>query len=177
MRRHSQGKTESEKLALGCAFDLHFRCFGGIHVVTAKLHSQGEKNMTTLMPGEKVAAAAPAKGKKGKRAKKAAAAPRRAHVAPSKGKSALKATLAKNAPQGRVLADAPKAARPGSKTAKILDLLKRPGGVTSQQLIKATGWLPHSVRGFLSGTVGKKMGLTVTSIKGDDAARTYSVEA
>jgi hypothetical protein len=68
-------------------------------------------------------------------------------------------------------------ARPGSKTAKILDLLTRPGGVTSQQLIKATGWLPHSVRGFLSGTVSKKMGLTVTSTKGDDGARTYSVEA
>jgi hypothetical protein len=94
-----------------------------IHVVTAKLHSQGEKTMTTLMPEEKVAAPASAKGKKGKRAKKAAAAPRRAHVAPAKGKSARKATPAKKAPKGRVLADAPKTARPGSKTAKILDLL------------------------------------------------------
>jgi hypothetical protein len=42
----------------------------------------------------------------------------------------------------------PKVARDGSKTAKILDLLKRPGGVTSKDLMKATGWLPHSVRGF-----------------------------
>ena len=68
-------------------------------------------------------------------------------------------------------------ARDGSKTAKILDLLKRPGGATSKELIKATGWLPHSVRGFLSGTVGKKMGLTVTSTKNDeDGERTYSVE-
>jgi hypothetical protein len=148
-----------------------------IHVVTAKLHSQGEKNMTTLMPEEKAAPAVPAKRKKGKRAKKAAAAPRRAHVVPTQGKSSRKATPAKKAPKGRVPADAPKTARPGSKTAKILDLLKRPGGVTSQQLIKATGWLPHSVRGFLSGTVGKKMGLIVTSTKGDDGARTYSVEA
>ena len=133
--------------------------------------------MTTLMPEEKVAAAAPAKGNKGKRAKKAAAAPRRANVAPTKGKSARKATPAKKAPKGRVPADAPKTARPGTKATKILDLLKRPGGVTSQQLIKATGWLPHSVRGFLSGTVSKKMGLTVTSTKDDDGARTYSVEA
>ena len=46
----------------------------------------------------------------------------------------------------------------------------------SKELMKATGWLPHSVRGFLSGTVGKKMGLTVTSTKGEDGERTYSIE-
>ena len=71
----------------------------------------------------------------------------------------------------------PKVARDGSKTAKILDLLKRPGGATSKDLMKATGWLPHSVRGFLSGTVRKKLGLTVTSTKGENGERTYSVEA
>ena len=42
--------------------------------------------------------------------------------------------------------------------------------------MKATGWLAHSVRGFLSGTVGKKMGLRVTSAKGEDGTRTYSVK-
>lgn len=40
---------------------------------------------------------------------------------------------------------------------------------------KATGWQPHSVRGFLSGVIRKKMGLTVTSRKGDDGERRYSV--
>jgi hypothetical protein len=146
-------------------------------VVTAKLHSQGEKTMTTLMPEEKVAAAAPAKGKKGKRAQKAAAAPRRAHVAPAKGKSSRKATPAKKAPKGHTRPNASKPVRAGSKTAKVLDLLQRPGGVTSKELIKATGWLPHSVRGFLSGTVSKKMGLMLNSGKGDDGERIYSVEA
>ena len=67
-------------------------------------------------------------------------------------------------------------ARDGSKTAQILDLLKRPGGVTAKELMKATGWQAHSVRGFLSGTVGKKMGLTVTSTKGEDGERTYRVK-
>jgi hypothetical protein len=43
--------------------------------------------------------------------------------------------------------------------------------------MKATGWQPHSVRGFLSGTVRKKMGLTLTSTKSDDGERTYSVKA
>jgi hypothetical protein len=42
-----------------------------------------------------------------------------------------------------------KVARGGSKTARILDLLKRPGGATSKELMKATGWSLHSVRGWL----------------------------
>jgi hypothetical protein len=133
--------------------------------------------MTTLMPEEKVAAAAPAKAKKGKRAQKATVAPRRAHVQPAKGKSSRTATPAKKAPKGHTKSNASKPVREGSKTAKVLDLLQRPGGVTSKELIKATGWLPHSVRGFLSGTVSKKMGLTLTSCKDEEGQRIYSLEA
>ena len=67
--------------------------------------------------------------------------------------------------------------RSGSKTAKILDLLKRPGGASAAELLKATGWQPHSLRGFLSGTIGKKMGLALTSAKGEDGERVYSLKA
>jgi Protein of unknown function (DUF3489) len=42
--------------------------------------------------------------------------------------------------------------------------------------MKVTGWQSHSVRGFLSGTIGKKMGLSVTSTKGEDSERTYSIK-
>jgi len=59
----------------------------------------------------------------------------------------------------------------------VLDLLKRPSGATMKELMKATGWQPHSVRGFISGTVGKKMGLSVESTKGEDGERTYSIKA
>ena len=68
-------------------------------------------------------------------------------------------------------------ARHGSKAAKILELLKRPGGATVKELQKAAGWQPHSVRGFLSGTVRKKLGLAITSTKGEDRERSYSVKA
>jgi len=109
-----------------------------------------------------------------KATKKATRTPRGAHSAPNKGKSGKKATPAKKTPK-RAKKEA--GARDGSKAAKILELLQRPGGATSKELQKATGWQPHSVRGFLSGTIGKKMGLTVVSTKGEDGERSYSVKA
>jgi uncharacterized protein DUF3489 len=68
-------------------------------------------------------------------------------------------------------------ARKGSKTAKILGLVKRPGGAALKELTKATGWQAHSVRGFLSGVLTKKMGLKVRSVKGASGERRYSVKA
>ena len=88
--------------------------------------------------------------------KTAGVAKRGAHVAPKKGKAGKKATAAKKAPKGEKKGGA---ARDGSKAAKILELLKRPGGATSKELMKATGWQPHSVRGFLSGTIGRRWAL------------------
>ncbi len=128
--------------------------------------------MTSMTAEEAATALAPAAIEKAKPTKKARVAPQGAHVAKKKGKAAKKAIPAKKAPGG---AKKPKAAREGSKTNQVLDLLKRPGGVTSKELMKATGWQPHSVRGFLSGTIGKKMGLTVTSMKGEDGERIYSI--
>jgi Protein of unknown function (DUF3489) len=134
--------------------------------------------MNTL-PEETRTAQAAAAVEKAKTGKKAARAPRRAPVATAKAKSGKKASPVKKAPKGGKKGEVSKtqAGRDGSKTVRILDLLKRPGGVTAKELMKATGWQPHSVRGFLSGTVGKKMGLTVTSTKSEDGERTYSVKA
>ena len=112
-----------------------------------------------------------------KATKKASGGARRAHVAPKKPKSGKKASPAKKATKARKGEKKGDSARDGSKTAKVLDLLKRPGGVSAKELGKATGWQPHSIRGFLSGTVGKKMGLTVVSTKGEDGERSYSVKA
>ena len=54
-------------------------------------------------------------------------------------------------------------------------LLQRKGGATLTQIVKATGWQAHSVRGFISGALGKKMGLTVESAKREDGERVYSL--
>lgn len=129
---------------------------------------------------ETAATTAETETKPTKATKKATGSQRRAHVAPKKGKAGKKAVPTKKAPKGAKKAKGAKAgagARDGSKTAAILDLLKRAGGVTAKELMVATGWQPHSVRGFLSGTVGKKMGLTVVSTKAEHGERTYSIEA
>ena len=99
------------------------------------------------------------------------------HVASSKRASATRATKAnKGAMSGKSQKKAARA-RQGSKTAKFLDLLKRSGGASGADLMKATGWQAHSVRGFISGVLGKKMGLTVTSTKVEDGERSYSLKS
>jgi hypothetical protein len=64
-------------------------------------------------------------------------------------------------------------AREGSKKAEILALIERPKGATLAEIQKATGWQAHSVRGFISGTLGKKMGLPVESARREDGQRVY----
>ena len=88
-----------------------------------------------------------------------------AHKATPAKKRAKAAPKAMNAKADRV--------RPGSKTAKVLELVKRSGGATLKHLMKATGWQAHSVRGFVSGTLGKKMGLKIESRKTNDGERVY----
>jgi hypothetical protein len=134
--------------------------------------------MTTSITEETGTAPATATGDQPKPTKKGSGAKRARHVAPAKGKSARKASPAKKAPKGAKKASSPKAgkAREGSKTAEILDLLKLSGGATFAEIMKATGWQAHSVRGFISGTLRKKLGLAVTSTKGEDGERSYSVK-
>ena len=105
-------------------------------------------------------------------ATKARVAQRRPAGASQKAKSAQKAGPSKKAAKNR---QADGTARRGSKTEKILELLKRPSGATLKEIVKATAWQPHSVRGFLSGTLRKKLGIRVRSSKQDDAERCYRI--
>jgi Protein of unknown function (DUF3489) len=113
--------------------------------------------MTTSIPQEQTEKNVP------RAKKKVGVAKRRANVATPKAKAARKAAPANK----------PATARHGSKTAKILELLKRPTGVTLKELMKATTWQAHSVCGFLSGTVIKRMGIPVESSLSADSERVY----
>jgi hypothetical protein len=95
------------------------------------------------------------------------------HAAPAAPKKAKATKEAK--PKGD--ATAPKGAREGSKKAIVLDMLRRPEGATLADIQSATGWMAHSVRGFISGALGKKMGLTVESFKTPEGARGYRTAA
>ena len=67
-----------------------------------------------------------------------------------RGKTAKPAKKQKAAKAGKK-----RTAREGSKQAQVLDMLRRKCGCTLPEIMKATGWQAHTVRGFISGTVGK----------------------
>jgi hypothetical protein len=90
-------------------------------------------------------------------------APQTARVAPKRAKG-------KQAPE--VKEEAP-TTRDGSKKAAVLELLRRPEGATLEEIMTATNWQAHTVRSFISHALGKKMGLAVESVRGEDKVRTY----
>ena len=111
---------------------------------------------TNEKPTAKKSTAKTAKSKKS--AKPSVAKPKKA------AKPAKKAAKAE-----RTKSSAPRAE---SKGATILALIARPKGATLGELIKATSWQKHSLRGFLS-TASKKHGLTIESTKNESGERVY----
>ena len=125
-------------------------------------------------------------------------AERSARVAPEKTSPRKGATRKKGAPKGqktakgaKAKAAAPKkeakaskktgkpernasAPRAASKGAKILEMIGRARGATLAEIMKATEWQAHSVRGFIS-TAGKKQGIKIESAKSEAGERTYKI--
>jgi len=64
--------------------------------------------------------------------------------------------------------------RSGTKQSTAIEMLRSPGGTTIAALTKATGWQPHSVRGFLAGVVRKRLKLRLESAV-VDGVRSYRV--
>jgi hypothetical protein len=63
-----------------------------------------------------------------------------------------------------------------SKQAAVIAMLRRPEGATVDEVASATGWQRHTVRGVFSGTLKKKLGLTLASAK-EERGRVYRIDA
>jgi Protein of unknown function (DUF3489) len=64
-----------------------------------------------------------------------------------------------------------------TKQERVLTLLSQPEGASIEEMMQATDWQQHSVRGFLAGTVKKKLGFSLTSLKPDGGTRRYRIDA
>ena len=123
----------------------------------------------------------------------AAVAEQGVHVAPAKAASKKAATQKKGAPKGQKTAKGAKsktegkakktakkterktaAPRAESKGARILDMIARAKGATLAEIMKATDWQAHSVRGFIS-TAAKKHKVNIDSSKNEAGERVYKI--
>jgi len=74
-----------------------------------------------------------------------------------------------------VPAPKPLTQRAGTKQAMLISMLQAPEGTTMETIMAATGWQAHTVRGAISGALGKKLGLVVTSVKEEARGRVYRI--
>jgi hypothetical protein len=67
--------------------------------------------------------------------------------------------------------------RPGSKLAQVIALLESADGATIAEIMTATSWQQHTVRGALAGSITKKLGRTLSSEKVEGRGRVYRIAA
>ena len=135
---------------------------------TAAVADQGAQTAPKATSKKKATKATkPAKKESKKASKRAAAKPAPKPAAKKEAKPA-----SKKASKPEKDAAVP---REFSKKAIVLDLMRRKDGATMAEIAKATDWQNHSIRGFISGNLTKKMGLTVESTKNEAGERTYRI--
>ena len=91
-------------------------------------------------------------------------------------KSVPAKTPTKSRTQSAKSAEASPVAAPGGKLGILVTMLSRKDGATIADLVAATGWQAHSVRGAMSGALGKKRGLTIMRARADGVS-TYRIPA
>lgn len=69
----------------------------------------------------------------------------------------------------------PVAIRASTKQAQIIAMLQRPEGATVAEMVEATGWLAHTVRGSISGALKKKLGLPIAAHKVEGRGTVYKL--
>ncbi|PWR02386.1 hypothetical protein DKT77_12695 [Meridianimarinicoccus roseus] len=103
-------------------------------------------------------------------------------IAPEVGDSAFKeadtapsVTAESNAPTTDSATPTARTPRAGTKQARLIGMLRTEGGATIAEIVAATGWQPHTVRGAMSGALKKRLGLTITSRKDEARGRCYHI--
>jgi hypothetical protein len=129
----------------------------GLRAIEVEDVAEASDNNTATGPNEVAGTDVPAESKSGER--------------PNRPKRSGAKTAAASAKPTKASSDRIK---PDSKQDKIITLLRRPKGATLDVLVKETQWQKHSVRGFLAGTVRKKLKLPLLSEK-IDGVRTYRI--
>ena len=120
-----------------------------------------------MIETEKTAAAAQPSESQGKRKKKTPAAPR------GKARKASKKTARKAAAKASKVRHKP-AAGPSNKKAEVIAMMSRSQGATLAEIVAATGWQKHTVRGFVS-VLGKKGEAKIDSSRNAAGERTYKI--
>jgi hypothetical protein len=130
----------------------------GLRAIEIQDVAEAPDNNAAADPGEVAAADVSTEAESSKR-------PGRPKRSGAKKSIAVSAKATKASPDGAI---------PDSKQDKIVALLQRPKGATLDALVKEVQWQKHSVRGFLAGTVRKKLKLPLLSEK-IDGVRTYRI--
>ena len=86
--------------------------------------------------------------------------------APIEEAAPISTTATDPAPRARTL-------REGTKQETVIAMLRAPQGATVDEIAAATSWAHHTIRGFLSGALKKRLGLTITSEKVEERGRVY----
>jgi Protein of unknown function (DUF3489) len=130
------------------------------------LSIEESQNLKSAVPKKGNAnSSAPRRGK-GMSARVLAKKPRRSVVSKSKQAAAAKTPLKAEEPQREGV----------TKQERMLTLLSRPEGASIEEMMQATDWQQHSVRGFLAGTVKRKLGFSLTTLKLGGDVRRYRIE-
>jgi hypothetical protein len=153
---------------------------------TSMTNAEANTTTETAAVAEQGAPVAPEKAHSKKGASKKGGAPKAKKAAKEAKPAAKKAATSaakptskkESKPASKKTAKAKDASVPRefSKKAIVLDLLRRKNGATMAEIAKATDWQNHSIRGFISGTLTKKMDLPVASLKNERGERVYKIE-
>lgn len=103
--------------------------------------------------------------------------PENANTAPAGATDAPTEKPAPDTPSETEAAPKARTPREGTKRATLIAMLRAPDGATIEEIMAATGWQSHTVRGAMAGALKKKLGLEVTSEKVEGRGRAYKLPA